>query len=154
MLPFSETDSIRAAALLSRNHTTAIPVEVRTLTAREALIVASMPLEGECMLLMLDSESSGKCLVECDVAHRSEYHRVGWSVGEDTYSACRLRFRRMLSLEHVHRSLRAAFGIIDPPDDAESEFDERVEEHSLMPVLSAIGIIVVHISQTPWAQIL
>jgi hypothetical protein len=153
MLPFCETDLIRSAAVLARNHTTAVAVEVRTLSAREALIVATEPLEGECMLLMIDSEHYGECLVECDVVHHSEYHRVGWSPREDTYSACRLRFRRVLSLANVHRSLKAAFGIVDPPDEV-AGFEEDVEECSLMPVLSAIGILVVHISQTPWDQIL
>ena len=105
------------------------------------------------MLLMIDSIDHGDCLIECDVVHHSEYHRVGWSPRENTYSACRLRFRRILSLENVHRSLKAAFGIIEPSDD-EVVVAEEVEEHSLMPVLSAIGILVVYFSRTPWDQIL
>ena len=155
MLPISDTALIRAASVLARNHTTAIPVDVRTLTAREALVVATQPLEGEQMLLKLDADGLGECLLlECEVAHHSEYHRVGWSAGEDTYSACRLRFRRMLPVADVHPSLRAAFGIVEEPDPAEAEVEEECDDESLVPVLSAIGMAVVYASQTPWGQIL
>src|SRR5690606_33384969 len=87
MLPFTDTQLIRSAFVLAPNHTTAIPVEVRTLSVGHALIIANEPLEGERMLLKLDTARDGEFLLECDVPHRSEYHRVGWSVGEDTYSA-------------------------------------------------------------------
>lgn len=153
MLPSTDTKLIRSAYVLAQNHTTAIPVEVRTLSAREALVVATQPLEGERMLLKLDTAGHGECLLECDVAHHSEYHRVGWSAGEDTYSACRLRFRRTFPFDNVHPSLRVAFGIAEDPDTADAEVEDEREE-SLVPVLSAIGMAVVYASQTPWGQIL
>lgn len=154
MLPFTDTRLICSALVLAQNHPTAIPVEVRTLSAREALVVATQPLEGERMLLKIDADGHGEFLLECDVAHRSEYHRVGWSAGEDTYSACRLRFRRTLPIDQVHPSLRAAFGIVEDSDTAEPEVASECEEESLVPVLSAIGMAVVYASQTPWGQIL
>lgn len=154
MLPFSDTSLIRSASVLARNQTTAIPVDVRTLAAQEALVVAAQPLDGERMLLRLETCEQGEFLIECDVAHRSEYYRVGWSAGEDAYSACRLSFRKTLPVDQVHASLRAAFGIAEPSDSAEVEEANAYEEDSLVPVLSAIGIVVVYASQTPWGQIL
>jgi hypothetical protein len=155
MLPFTDTKLIRSAFVLAPNHTTAIRVEVRTLSVGHALVVATQPLEGERMLLKLDTERDGEFLLECDVPHRSEYSRVGWGDGEDTYSACRLRFRRALPISQVHESLLAAFRFAEHTDTAEFDAEvQREEEETLVPVLSAIGMAVVYASQTPWGQIL
>jgi hypothetical protein len=155
MLPFTDTNLICSAFVLAPNHTTAIRVEVRTLSVGHALIVATQPLEGERMLLKLDTARDGAFLLECDVPHRSEYSRVGWGDGEDTYSACRLRFRRTLPLAQVHESLLAAFRYAEHTDTADFGVEiTREQENSLVPVLSAIGMAVVYASQTPWGQIL
>lgn len=154
MLPVTDTTLVRSASVLTSGHTNSIPVEVRSLSQSEALIVAKLPLEEKRMMLMLETEGHEPLLLDADVLHRSEYHQGGLIGRDIAYSACRLRFRRMMPIADMHESLLAAFGISNTAECDRPETEEEPAPPSLVPLLSAVGILVVYCSQQPWSSIL
>lgn len=138
------------AYVLSDSHVTAVRVWMQNLFDDGVFVVADEELEGERMILKLAIPELEGCLVECDVTHRSRYDRIRVNGTEDTLCAFGLRFRRVHRETDVHETLLAAFGLaeLSPPEPLPAPRVRR--EESLVPLLSAVGLVVVYVSQYPW----
>ena len=154
MLPDSSASDVQSAYVLTNSQPTPIPVEVRTLSADEALVVAAQPLDGRRMVLKLSLAQKGVRFLDCDVALHSEYQRLVLGHDQGMYVACRLRFRRAFSIAEIHPSLLDAFAQAEQPSSETRHRDPNAPQTSLVPFLSAIGLVVVYASQQPWTQIL